>query len=94
VFVLEFLELLLGEGLLAPLFFEAATFMAVGGSVHVEEVILLPQALVLIVVVLGIHASWLETAVETVEVGSHDVPTVLGVGQATCSSSDSKLFFL
>ena len=84
--VLEFLELLLGEGLFTSLLFETAAFMAVGGSIHVEKVVLLSKALVFIVVIFGVHASWLETSSKAIELGGRTVTIILSNWQS-CGGS-------
>jgi hypothetical protein len=71
--VLDSLELLLVEGLVAALCFETTTVVAIGGSIDVKESVHLTVALVLIVVQLRALTRLLELAGETVELSSRGV---------------------
>jgi hypothetical protein len=90
--VLDSLELLLVEGLVAALCFETTTVVAIGGSIDVKESVHLTVALVLIVVQLRALTRLLELAGETVELSSRGVVVSrvvrnAGGGGSSCSGS-------
>ena len=67
--VLERLELLLAQCFATSLGLQTATVVGIGSSINIEEGSHLTLALVLVIVHFGAHASLLELASETVELG-------------------------
>ena len=87
--VLEVLELLLGQVLVAALRLETTSIMAIGGCIDIKVGVHLASALVLIVVMLRVHSGLLVATSVTIELCSGGVVSGIGVGQSSSSGGGS-----